>query len=328
MQPALEDLVHAAVLEALVGIEGHLVAGIALLIERLQTGQCQVDPLIAEHQRARHFLAQDEELGDQPWPVVAVAVEPAVGAVRRDRAQDLCPLLHVEIAAHVGGLGQEDEVLHVEDARRVVGALDEVSDLAEIVGVVAQHGAEQGATERHHPLLDPLQELRQAVGRKACGLDLRQLVPGRVDALPHVAGDRGTHGAGIVARGADGGLDARRIALVEDQEVDHVLCGDVVMQALVGEVAGRTLQRRTPFVAVAFHGAGHQRDSVTDLEEARHVLGALHVARHPEQGGCRPAEHQSSSTQVSLVPPPWLEFTTSEPFFSATRVRPPGVIRT
>jgi hypothetical protein len=25
-----------------------------------------------------------------------------------------------------------------------------------------------------------------------------------------------------------------------------------------------------------------------------------------------------------LLPPPWLEFTTSEPFFSATRVRPPG----
>src|SRR5215218_8315468 len=35
-----------------------------------------------------------------------------------------------------------------------------------------------------------------------------------------------------------------------------------------------------------------------------------------------------SSTHVSLVPPPWLEFTTSEPSFSATRVSPPGTIRT
>src|SRR2546429_9442878 len=34
-----------------------------------------------------------------------------------------------------------------------------------------------------------------------------------------------------------------------------------------------------------------------------------------------------SSTQVSLVPPPWLELTTSDPFFSATRVRPPGTMR-
>src|SRR3546814_17746581 len=36
--------------------------------------------------------------------------------------------------------------------------------------------------------------------------------------------------------------------------------------------------------------------------------------------------HQSSNTQVSLVPPPWLEFTTSDPLRIATRVSPPGVI--
>ena len=33
-------------------------------------------------------------------------------------------------------------------------------------------------------------------------------------------------------------------------------------------------------------------------------------------------------TQVSLLPPPWEEFTTSEPFRRATRVRPPGTIFT
>ena len=33
--------------------------------------------------------------------------------------------------------------------------------------------------------------------------------------------------------------------------------------------------------------------------------------------------HQST-TQVSFTPPPWEEFTTSEPSRSATRVRPPG----
>ena len=35
-----------------------------------------------------------------------------------------------------------------------------------------------------------------------------------------------------------------------------------------------------------------------------------------------------ASTQVSLEPPPWLEFTTSEPRRSATRVRPPGMTST
>ena len=29
-----------------------------------------------------------------------------------------------------------------------------------------------------------------------------------------------------------------------------------------------------------------------------------------------------------MVPPPWLEFTTSDPSFSTTRVRPPGATRT
>ena len=28
------------------------------------------------------------------------------------------------------------------------------------------------------------------------------------------------------------------------------------------------------------------------------------------------------------MPPPWLELTTSEPFFNATRVKPPGTMRT
>src|SRR5579885_1412959 len=35
-----------------------------------------------------------------------------------------------------------------------------------------------------------------------------------------------------------------------------------------------------------------------------------------------------SSTHVYLVPPPWLELTTSEPLLSATRLRPPGTMRT
>src|SRR4051812_42539351 len=33
----------------------------------------------------------------------------------------------------------------------------------------------------------------------------------------------------------------------------------------------------------------------------------------------------SSSTHVSLLPPPWLLFTTSDPLRSATRVSPPGI---
>jgi len=34
-----------------------------------------------------------------------------------------------------------------------------------------------------------------------------------------------------------------------------------------------------------------------------------------------------SSTHGSFVPLPWLEFTTSEPSFNATRVMPPGTMQ-
>ena len=42
----------------------------------------------------------------------------------------------------------------------------------------------------------------------------------------------------------------------------------------------------------------------------------------------RDSIRSSRSTQVSLLPPPCDELTTSEPARSATRVRPPGTIVT
>src|SRR5262249_11117380 len=62
-----------------------------------------------------------------------------------------------------------------------------------------------------------------------------------------------------------------------------------------------------------------------DLQDAGGVLGALQVAAHPEGVLGDARDHGPSSiTQVSLLPPPWLELTTSEPFRRAVRVSPPG----
>src|SRR5690606_14021407 len=72
----------------------------------------------------------------------------------------------------------------------------------------------------------------------------------------------------------------------------------------------------------------HQRQRITHVEHARQVLGALQIARHPIQvGSCATQHAQSSTIQVSLVPPPWDELTTSEPSRNATRVSPPGTSR-
>ena len=63
------------------------------------------------------------------------------------------------------------------------------------------------------------------------------------------------------------------------------------------------------------------------IDQPRHVLRPLDVAVHPVKAVGVASQHgQSSNTQVSLVPPPWEEFTTKEPSFRATRVKPPGTI--
>ncbi len=94
----------------------------------------------------------------------------------------------------------------------------------------------------------------------------------------------------------------------------------------MGAAGGR--DRRFPFVRRADIGERQRGEALRHLENAREVFRALDVAREPVEviGGAR--EHYRSSTQVSFVPPPWLELTTSEPFFKATRVSPPGTMRT
>src|SRR5262249_28630218 len=93
--------------------------------------------------------------------------------------------------------------------------------------------------------------------------------------------------------------------------------------------------RGFPFVAGSYIGKGQRRKAVGRLENSRKIFGTFHVTRQPVKivGGAR--EHLNpvstthpSKTQVSFVPPPWLEFTTRDPSFSATRVRPPGTMRT
>src|SRR5580658_1119241 len=94
----------------------------------------------------------------------------------------------------------------------------------------------------------------------------------------------------------------------------------------------RRLQRALPFAARRGDAtAGQIFEAQRRLDHAGDEVGALHVAGEPEQIVGRSREHHrssSSTTQVSLVPPPWLELTTNEPLVSATRVRPPGTIFT
>ena len=70
--------------------------------------------------------------------------------------------------------------------------------------------------------------------------------------------------------------------------------------------------------AAAATGDGAHRACARGSRRAR---GSATSSRGDRRCG---SASQLSSTQVSLVPPPCEEFTTSEPSRSATRVRPPG----
>src|SRR5215467_7037272 len=71
----------------------------------------------------------------------------------------------------------------------------------------------------------------------------------------------------------------------------------------------------------SYHGGEARAEAVVHSLSIR-----CEVSTVRGQGFCETCHPHPSKTQVSLVPPPWLELTTSEPFLSATRVKPPGTI--
>src|SRR5262249_4655647 len=85
MHPLLENLLHAAVLKprphrASVALGWSLAA-----IGARDMIQIDHEILVAARQRTRHFIAQDQEVGDEPR-LHALPIDPVVGGQRRYRA--------------------------------------------------------------------------------------------------------------------------------------------------------------------------------------------------------------------------------------------------
>ena len=149
--------------------------------------------------------------------------------------------------------------------------------------------------------------------------------PRRVDAFEHFGGDRPAKRPGVFAGRPDRGVNARRIVGVECQAVDHIGPVDVAVFFIVAVHCAGDFERRDPGALAGLIIPGRERHPIGDIDNARHVFGALGVARHPVQLICDPSQHgYSCNTQVSLVPPPCDELTTREPSVRATRVSPPG----
>src|SRR5690606_32527502 len=150
--------------------------------------------------------------------------------------------------------------------------------------------------------------------------------PGFIDAFPGFPRQRRPHHSSIVAGGFHRGHDARWVGDVAEEKIGNGY--GIKLGITLGESYAGTCTRhyRSPFVCRRARLG--KRKAQPRIDQARHVFGPFDITAHPVKSVCCAAEqHQSSKTHVSLVPPPWDEFTTRDPSLSATRVRPPGTMR-
>ena len=169
--------------------------------------------LAVEHQEIHHVHRRN--------PAVPLAIH----FQRAGRPQQGQPLDVVERRADVGQLGQQDEVLHVENARRLVGPLEHAAQLAEVPGLAVRHRGVGDAQEllagNVHPLEKRVRIVEHFVERAAVADHQVELV----DVLPHLGGNDLAHAAGVLAGRPQAGQNRIRILGVERQELDDAFLG-------------------------------------------------------------------------------------------------------
>src|SRR6185503_18085155 len=154
-----------------------------------------------------------------------------------------------------------------------------------------------------------------------------------IDRLPRLDRQRRPRRPGIVARHREAAADRARILLAQRQEAANVERAWRFAAALEGGIGTDYLERAAPGL-FAFDMVAERAQPDRRFDQPAREFGPLHVAADPVEIGGGSRQHQGSDPSVasgsrmklSLVPPPWLEFTTSEPLRRATRVRPPGTM--
>src|SRR5215216_5471322 len=85
VQARLEDGAHVAIDQQAAGLACQRLATVAVAIETAELVERRLDLLVAGMQRARHLPVEDQVVGYLPG-LVAVLVDPAIAAVRGNRA--------------------------------------------------------------------------------------------------------------------------------------------------------------------------------------------------------------------------------------------------
>src|SRR5215469_3120517 len=229
------------------------------------------------------------------------------------------------------GLQQRLE-LQVHQARGHLGALQRPADLQEVPSFVVRQSsvcdAEKAMAAEFHRIAETVRSAGDLLGRiKPCDRVIQS-----IDVFPHLARDAVADGARILACFGNALHDGVGIVAAKRQELVHGLrVGFSIKLEEALLLAGHD-DERVPAQPVRCGGMLKQH-VIVHVENARGVLGALYITSQPEHRIRYARQHyatQDSSprTQVSLLPPPWEEFTTNDPGCRATRVSPPGMMVT
>src|SRR5690606_6460899 len=177
MQPLPEDILDLAESEPRINLPRDPVTFVALPVFLTQPVETFLDFCGATDERARHLLAHDEELGNQPG-LQALAIDSVVTAISGNGPQDGRPLVIVDAAADFGMFGQQHVIFHVENARRIVASLDEGAEPREVVAVTPQHGGNRAAGEEQRAILHPVEKTVKAAASDAGFVPAGQRKPG------------------------------------------------------------------------------------------------------------------------------------------------------
>jgi len=286
----VEYLIHLGLGELREKPAGGPLRGRAPVVATREAFEMAVHPLDAGDQGAGALRVEDQEMRD-PRRRHLAAIGPVEGPVRRHRAQERHPLVVVEAGADEVHLRQQDVVFHVEQARGVVGALQMVAEMQEIVVVVPELGGVDGAAHEGGGAGGPVGELahRQLAAGRA--FQFAQFLIGVVERVPDLRGERGADDPAVLAGVAQAGGDRGRVVVVEEEMAFDVALDRLAVLVGEGVRGAGGAQERVPFVAVAVAGIGDQRDAGADFEEAGGGLGALHVAGEPVEVGGGAAQH-------------------------------------
>ena len=220
-------------------------------------------------------------------------------------------------------------VFEIQHPRSGVSALDVFPSLQELPSLAVRHCGVCHALKRVEAIDDravkPDRALAEGRPRRRA-LQVEELA---VQFLPHFARDLLTHSPGVLAGEGDGGEDRVRVRFFESDEIQHRIRSRFRMEGFKKFAVLERGEDRQPLPATAtVLILKIQHELHVHIQNARAGLRTLDVAAQPETGIGDATQHgsPSSRTQVSLLPPPCEEFTTSEPLRIATRVSPPGMM--